>query len=226
MLEAINENILRGAGQQIGFEFAKPKGLKREQLIDIAIKTAMKLASDPKSRSDKAAYLAELLTFPELNASGIGFISQKAVTGGKHYRGVAEHLRAIERAGIDIALLVKLLLTTEPSLQAIMQRLPVVSDKQKKIVMKEIGTILFWHRKRVEGHMQMQRFIEEFRRRRAAIYGTARQQAYFTRDDIEALLRKGVPREEIMEMLQKLYPEKKPKEYLPMPKKRIIKRPR
>jgi len=229
LIEAINENIKRGLAQQMGFDFAQPRKLKREETIEIAIKSALLLASEPKSRSDKAAYLAEVLTLPELNSKGISFISQQAVTGGRHYRGVAEHLRALEKAGVDIALVVKLLLTTEPSVQALMQRIPkTYGDKQRKIVEKEIGTILFWHKRRLEGHKAMQQFMKALRRRRDAIYGTPQQRAYFTRDDIKELLRKGVPREDIRAILQKIYPKKESREYVPRPKpnKRIIRRPR
>ncbi|MEM4598934.1 MAG: hypothetical protein QW400_04590, partial [Candidatus Diapherotrites archaeon] len=126
LIDAINSAIKNMEGQQLGFEFTRPKSISRAELIEIAIKCAVKLGSAKGSKSDKAAYLAELLTLPQLTAKGIGFISQKAVTGGAHYRGVAEHLRSLEKAGVDIAHLTKILLTSKADLRSLMQQIPAV----------------------------------------------------------------------------------------------------
>ncbi|MCX8189938.1 MAG: hypothetical protein N3F05_01780 [Candidatus Diapherotrites archaeon] len=228
LIEAINSAIQSREGQQLGFEFVKPRGLSRMELIEIAIQCAVKLGSTGYSKSDKADYLAEVLTLSQLTGKGIGFISQKAVTGGKHYRGVAEHLRALEKAGVDIAHLTKILLTSSGDIRAIMQRLPpTYAEKKKRAIEREISKILFWHRKRLEGHERMQILIGWLRRKHESLYGTKVENAMLTREDVLELLSKGVPREDIERILRAKYTNNKTKNYVPRPKKvnRINRKP-
>ncbi|MEM4662854.1 MAG: hypothetical protein QXM75_02440 [Candidatus Diapherotrites archaeon] len=228
LIEAINSAIKNMEGQQLGFDFAKPKSLSRLELIEIAIKCAIKLGSAKGSKSDKAAYLAEVLTLPQLTGKGIGFISQKAVTGGAHYRGVAEHLRSLEKLGVDIAHLTKILLTSKVDLRSIIQQIPATyPPKKKRAIEAELRKILFWHKRRIEGHEKMQILMDWIRRKRNLVYGTKIENAVRTREDVKELVSKGVSLEEIERILKARYPEKKPNQYIPRSKKgnRINRRP-
>ena len=230
LIEAMNKKIIELRHLEPEFEFRRGwlDYVSRKELVRIAIETARELAQQPKSRSDIASYLAEVLTLPELTGEGIGFIAQKAVTGGRRYRGVAEHLRVLQAHNVDIELLVKILLLEKPRMiREVLQKLPATySRKHIKTIARELGVIFWWHQKRVEGHIRMQQFIERLRKRREAIYGTPLERAMLTREDVEELLRKGVPKEEIEIMLRKIIREPERKEYKPKTRKRIVRRPR
>lgn len=230
LIEAINKKIIELRHLQPEFEFRKGwlDYVSRRELVRIATETARELARQPKSRSDLASYLAEVLTLPELTGEGIGYIAQKAVTGGRRYRGVAEHLRVLQAHNVDIELLVKIFLIEKPRMvREVLQRLPATYNKRSiKTIARELGIIFWWHQKRVEGHERMQKFIEALRRRQRAIYGTPLERAMITREDVKYLLRKGVPKEDIEEMLKRVIKEPPQREYKPKRSKRIIRRPR
>jgi hypothetical protein len=230
LIEAINKKIIELRHLQPEFEFRKGwlEYVGRRELVRIAIKTAQELANRPGSRSDFASYLAEVLTLPQLTGKGIGFIAQKAVTGGKRYRGVAEHLRVLQKHGVDISLVVSLFLLEKPkTVREILQRLPATYDKKHlKTITRELGIIFWWHQQREKGHERMQRFMEALRRRHRAIYRTPLERAMFTREDVAELRAKGVPEEVIQDMLKGIIPEQKPREYKPRIRKKIVRRPR
>lgn len=230
LIEAINKKIIELRHLQPEFEFRKGwlDYISRRELVRIAIETARELAHQPKSRSDIASYLAEVLTLPELTGEGIGFIAQKAVTGGRRYRGVAEHLRVLQAHNVDIELLVKILLLEKPRMvRDVLQKLPATySRKHIKTIARELGVIFWWHQKRVEGHIRMQQFIERLWARNRITYGTRLEQAMLSREDVKELLRKGVPKEDIEAMLKRIIKEPPQKEYKPKRSKRIIRRPR
>lgn len=156
LIEQINADIQRRKNQQLPL-FGSPKPLNRLQLIEIALSAAEKLSVSGKS--DRASFLAEILTLPQLSGKGISFISQNAVTGGKRYRGVAEHLRELEKAGVDPAIVVKTLLTSKADIRTVIQKLPLPRKRPKKIE-NELGVILFWHNRRMQGHASMQSFAD------------------------------------------------------------------
>ncbi|MEM4598574.1 MAG: hypothetical protein QW400_02695, partial [Candidatus Diapherotrites archaeon] len=99
--------------------------------------------------------------------------------------------------------------------------------KKKRAIEAELRKILFWHKRRVEGHEKMQLLMEWIRRRRDSIYGTRIENALKAREDVKELMSKGVPIEEIERVLRARYPERKPRPYIPRSNKvnRINRRP-